>query len=238
MKSGGISIVIPAFNEEKNIDRVVKEAASELVKITSDWEIVLVNDGSKDSTGRKIDLLAKNNKKIRSVHHQQNRGFTGAMKTCFKSASKECLFLAPADGQFDFKELGSFVKAMDGHDVVIAYRLQDDIPFGQKLRSNLLHLPFLFLCRYLLGIKLREFSTVSLWKKRVVDLIDIKADDRSALFLPEIISKATKKGYRFAEVPIYWHQRRAGEAKGTGLRVALKSGIAIIKLWRQLQGSK
>lgn len=238
MKSDGISIVIPAFNEEKNIDQVVKEAVSELAKISSDWEIVLVNDGSKDSTGRKIDLLAQNNKKIRAVHHQQNKGFTGAMKTCFKSAAKDCIFLAPADGQFDFKELGGFVRAMEGHDVVIAYRFHDNIPFGQKLTTNLLHLPFLFLCRYLLGIRLREFSTVSLWKKEVVDLIDIKSDDRSALFLPEIISKATKKGYKFAEVPIYWHQRRAGEAKGTGLGVALKSGLAIIKLWRQLQGDK
>lgn len=230
LEKESISIVIPAFNEEGIISKVVKEAISILEKIKIDYEIVLVNDGSTDLTKKIINELSENNKLIRAVHHEYNKGFTGAMKTGFQSAKKHFIFLAPADGQFDFSDLPKFLEAIKGYDVVTAYIVKREEAFINKVKISLFHLSFLFLCRNILGIKLREFSSVSLWRRRVFESVEIKSEDRSAMFLPELISKSLKKKYKFNEIPIRWYKRKGGEAKGTSTIVALKTLLAMIKL--------
>lgn len=236
VKKESISVVIPAYNEKSTIEDVVKDAIETLRNLKIEHEIVLVDDGSTDGTGKIIDKLARI-KNIRAEHHKTNRGFTGAMKTCFKSARKHFIFLAPADGQFDFGELPKFLDAIKGVDVVTAYVTGNNEGIGKKLISSFFHLPFLFLCRYMLGIKLREFSSVSLWRRRVFEDVEIDSDDRSAMFLPELISKALKLKYKFKEVPIILYKRRGGKAKGTSFLVAQKTIFALIKLWFKLRGT-
>lgn len=231
-----LSVVIPAYNEDETIEDVVKDAIGALKKIKIDYEIVLVDDGSVDQTGKIIDRLAKRNKLIRAVHHKQNKGFTGAMKTCFESARKHFIFLAPADGAFDFGQLPKFLNAIKGYDVATAYIIRDKEALITKLKIFFFHVPFLFLSRHLLGITLREFSSVSLWRRRVFQEIKIESEDRSAMFLPELISKALKKKYKFAEVQIRWDKRKGGEAKGAKLPVAARTLLAMVKLWVKLKG--
>lgn len=229
-----LSVVIPAYNEATTVKKVVEDAVDMLKKIKKDWEIVLVDDGSTDATGKIIDGLSKQNRRIHAVHHKYNKGFTGAMKTSFSSARKNLIFLAPADGQFNFKELPKFLEAIKGYDVATSYRVQNDEVLIKKLRINFFHLPFLLLSRYLLGIKLREFSAVSLWRRRVFQDIEIESEDQSAMFLPELISKALRKKYKFTEVPFKLHQRQGGKAKGTSFKVAARTIFAITKLWFKL----
>lgn len=229
-----LSIVIPSYNEKDTIEEVVKEASAEARKLKIPYEIVLIDDGSIDGTSKIIDRLARS-KNIRGVHHKQNRGFTGAMKTCFESARKHFIFLAPADGQFDFRELPKFLNAIKGYDVATAYITGSEDKFIKKLKSGFFHFPFLLLCRYLLGINLREFSTVSLWRKRVFQGVEIESSNRSAMFLPELISKAAKLKYKFVEVPIKLYKRKGGKAKGTSPKVALMTLFAIFKLWFKLR---
>lgn len=224
-----ISVVIPAFNEKSTIEKVAEEALTILRKLKMDYEIVLVDDGSLDGTGKIIDKLSRK-KNIRALHHQTNRGFTGAMKTCFRNARKHLIFLAPADGGFDFSQLPRFVDAIKGYDAVTAYIIRKEEDFMTKLKIFIFHYPFLFLSRYLLGIKLREFSSVSLWRRRVFQLIDIESNDKSAMFLPELITKALKKNYKFNQIQINWRRRRGGQAKGAKLGVAWRTLLAMIKL--------
>ena len=171
--------------------------------------------------------MVRENRSIRTVHHKKNKGFTGAMRTAFKSAEKQLIFLAPADGQFDFSQLGKFTKALPEYDAVVGYRVRNEEGFARKLNSRIFH----FLCRYLLNIKLREISSVSLWRREVVQKITVKSEDRSAMFLPEIISKALKKNYKFAEVPIRWYERKGGQPKGGSPMMILKTLKQMFKLW-------
>lgn len=230
-----LSVVIPAYNEKSTIEKVVSEVLSELKKLKIDFEIVLVNDGSRDNTGNIIDKIVKRNKKIRAIHHKENKGFTGAMKTCFQSAQKHFIFLAPADGAFDFKQLPKFIEAIKGYDAATAYIIRNEEDFATRLKIIIFHWPFLFLSRNLLGIKLREFSSVSLWRRRVFESFEIESPDRSAMFLPELISKAFAKKYKFAEVEIKWNRRRGGEAKGAKFSVAFRTLFAMLKLWFKLK---
>lgn len=229
-----LSVVIPAYNEVETIEVVVKDALSVLKKIKMGYEIVLVDDGSTDGTGKIIDRLAKRNKFIHARHHKINKGFTGAMKTCFESARKHFIFLAPGDGGFDFEELPKFLRAIKGCDVVTACIIRNEESLKTKLKVLLFHVPFTFLCRYLFDIKLREFSSVSMWRQRVFKSINIESEDRSAMFLPELISKALKRNFKFREVQINWHKRKGGEAKGAKFSVAAITFLAMVKLFIKL----
>ncbi len=226
LAKASLSVVIPAFNEEQTLAKVVKEAVGFLRKLLSDYEVVIINDGSSDRTKSIANSLARKNKRIRVVHHQVNKGFTGAMKTSFKSASKDFVFLAPADGQFNFEELKLFWEAIRGFDVAIGYRVERDYGLVRGFNSKLFHL----LCRVMFDIKFKEISTVSMWRRTILDDISIQSDDRSALFLPELISKALKKS-KFAEVPIHWRLRQGGQAKGANPKVILKTLVGMVGLW-------
>lgn len=222
-----LSIVIPSFNEEKNIERVVKEAIDATAKITKDYEIVLVNDGSTDKTGKVIDALAKKNKKLRVFHHKKNKGFTGAMKTSLYSAKKNLVFLAPGDGQFDFNQLSKFVDAIRGYDMAIGYKTNSSEGLLRKLSSWAIY----YLYRKLFNIPIREISSVFLWRRRVIESIEVVSDDRSAMFLYEFFFKALTKKYKYVEVPITWRNRRSGIAKGRGLKNIVKTLKGMAKLW-------
>jgi len=229
-----ISITIPAFNEEETIELVVKDALVAVKKLTSNFEIVLVNDGSTDKTGKIIDRLAKKNKKIRAIHHKKNKGFTGAMKTSVYSAKKEFVFLAPADGQFDFRELVRFREAIKGHDGAIGYRETRDENLVRKFNSWAFH----FLVKMIFNLPFKEISSVFMWRRQVIKSIDIISEDRSAMFLPEFFYKAVLKKYKFAQVPVHWHPRAGGETKGASPIVMVKTVWGMVKLRLKMEQHK
>lgn len=221
-----ISVVIPAYNEAETVERVVKDAKAELEKIKIPYEIVIVDDGSTDKTGVIIDKLAKH-KFIRAIHHQKNKGFTGAISTCYKNAKNNLVFLSPADGQFDFKELGQFIESIKGYDVAVGYRIENPEPVTRKINSKAFHL----LCKILLGINLKEISTVIMWRKHILDSLTIESEDRSAMIEPELIAKALKMKYKFIEVPIHFQERKGGVPKGGSPLMIIKTFIGMIKFW-------
>lgn len=233
IENESISVVIPAYNEKETIEQVAKDAIVAMKKLGIDYELVLVNDGSNDGTEKIIDKLAKNDKHIRAVHHKINKGFTGAMRTSFASAKKHLVFLAPADGQFDFDELVKFVEAIRGYHVAIGYRVENEEGLTRKINSRLFHA----LCRVLFDIRFKEISSVSMWRRNVLQSIEIESDDRSAMMLPELIHKAVKKKYKFTQVSISWRLRQGGQPKGAEFGVIKKTLLGMWRLWRQLKAS-
>lgn len=221
-----LSITIPAFNEDKTIETVVKEVIQEVSKLFKDYEILLVNDGSTDKTGKIIDLLAKKNKHIKVIHHKTNKGFTGAMKSCLFNAQKNLVLLAPADGQFNFKELYKFTEAIKGYDMVIGYKKESNEGFYRKFSSKLIYT----LYQKLFDVSIREISTVFMWRKNVIDSIKIESADRGSMFLYEFFYKAIKNKFKYVEIPISWHKRRGGQAKGRNLKNIIKTLEGMIRL--------
>lgn len=230
-----ISITIPAYNEEQTLEKVFYNALSSVEKLTDDYEIVLVNDGSKDTTGKIIDSIKKRyGKEVVVIHHKKNKGFSGAMKSCYANASKNLIFLGPADGQFNYKEVAKFVKEIYNKDIVVAYRIVNNEKLYRKISSFLFHL----LCRILFGITLREFSSCVLYRKRVRDSISIQAHPVSCLFLPEFIYKARQRGFTFGEVPIHFYARAGGVQKGTNPRMILQTLYEVGSFWWKIQTGK
>ena len=104
MKSG-ISVVVPAYNEEGNIVKCLENLDKYFQKSEFDYEIIVVNDGSKDKTGELVKGLIKKIKNLRIVEHFPNRGYGGALKAGFSKVTKEFICFIPADNQFDIAEI-------------------------------------------------------------------------------------------------------------------------------------
>lgn len=223
-----ISITIPAYNEEKTIESVVKNAISSVSKISSNYEILLVDDGSIDGTYLIMKKLKTNFKgKIRIIRHTKNKGFSGALKACYKNAKGDLIFQGPADGQFDYSELNLFIDKISHNDIVVAYRILNEENLYRKINSYLFHL----LSRFLFNIKLKEFSTCMLYTKKVRDSISIQASSSSAFFLPEFFYKAIQKGYSIGQVPIHFYRRKAGKQKGGSHKVIINTLAEMAKFW-------
>lgn len=228
IKNKKISVTIPAYNEEKTIKLVVKKAIQSASKIFSKYEILLVDDGSTDNTLSEMnELKNKFKNKIRIIHHAKNKGFSGALISCYKNAKGDLMFLGPADGQFDYSELGLFVKKISNCDIVVSYRIFNEESLYRKINSYLFHL----LSRILFNIKLKEFSTCMLYSERVRDTIVINANPSSAFFLPEFFYKAIQRGYLIGEVPTHFYKRKGGKQKGGSPKMIANTLIEMIKFW-------
>lgn len=228
MFQDSISIVIPAFNEEATIVSVVEEARDVLQNITREYEVLVVDDGSTDETGALADEVARNDPAhVRVLHHETNKGFAGAIKTCYANASKDWVFLAPADKQVDLSELKNFVALTDGVDVVVGYRKHRADGLRRELNSVVFHL----LCRIFFGIKLKQISTSKLYRRALLQPITLEAAPSSAMIEPEVIFKLMQHGARMTEVGMNHYPRAAGKPKGTGARMILNTFGEMFRLW-------
>lgn len=223
-----ISVTIPAYNESKTIEKISRDALFFASLLSNRYELVLVDDGSTDKTLEVMSRLKKEfRNKINLIHHPQNLGFTGAIKSCYQNATGDFIFLGPADGQFDYSELKRFIKKIKNNDIVVAYRVINEEKMYRKFYSFFFHL----ISRLLFGIKLREFSSCILYTRKVRDSITIQADPFSCLFLPEFIYKSLKKGYRIKQVPIHFYKRKGGTQKATNFKMIAKTLSEMCALW-------
>lgn len=228
MNDDSISIVIPAFNEEATIVSVVAEARDVLQSLTDDYEVLVVDDGSTDKTGGLADGLARGDPAhVRVIHHEANRGFAGAIKTCYGNASKDWVFLAPADKQVDLSELKNFVALTDGTDIVVGYRMNRADGLRREMNSFVFHT----LCRIFFGIKLKQISTSKLYRRTLLQSLPLEAAPSSAMIEPEAIFKAMQRGARIKQVGMHHYPRAAGTAKGTGVRMIANTFGEMFRLW-------
>ncbi len=222
-----LTIAIPAYNEEGSIASVIADAVAAARALTANFEILVVDDGSTDGTTKILGKLKKSEKHLRVIRHPKNLGFSGAIRSCYMGATKDLIFLLPADGQIDAADCKLFIEKLDHADVVVGYRKNNPEHWRRKLNSRVFHT----LYRTLFGVRLREISTSILWRRKVFDTINITATPRSALIEPEVVYKAWKQGYAFKEVAIPYYPRTTGQAKGASTVMIVKTMQGLLQLW-------
>jgi glycosyltransferase involved in cell wall biosynthesis len=215
----GLSIVLPAYNEEANVEDAVKRVSAVAGELGIPYEIILVNDGSADRTGEIGRALEQYIANFRLVEHYPNRGYGGSLKAGFAAASHELIAFFPADNQFDFGEISLLLEASHkGADIVSGYRADRQDPFVRRLNAfgwnTLVRLMFGYLCRDIdCGFKL--------FRREILDHVHIVSD--GAMIDTEFLAGAKARGYRIAEVAVTHLPRVAGEATGADLRVIVKA---------------
>jgi glycosyltransferase involved in cell wall biosynthesis len=221
-----VTIAMPAFDEASNLRTVARDALAALDAAGSDGELLLVDDGSTDGTSLLADEIAGNDTRVRVVHHQTNRGFSGAMTTSLREARGEWVFLVPADGQIDMNELQRFLAARTDADIVVGVRRHRPERAGRVLMSRAFH----GIAKALFPLPLKEFSSIFLFRRALVDSMPIRSRARSATFLPEVLYRASARHARFRELFIDARPRMSGRAKGAQLSVALFTLFELVRL--------
>jgi glycosyltransferase involved in cell wall biosynthesis len=223
-----VTVAIPAYDEVTSLAAVVAEALAELsaIGLAHDGEVLIVDDGSTDGTSALADSLASSTPNVRVIHHQPNRGFSGAMRTCFRQSHGDWIFLAPADGQSSMSDLRRFLEASSNADIVVGVRESRADHAGRRFLSRAFHL----VARSLLAIPVPEFSSILLFRRSLLDSMTLRSRDNGATMLPEVLSRAHARGARLVTVVVPHFPRRSGRAKGGRLSVVLITGVELARI--------
>lgn len=226
-----LSVFFPAYNEEANIEKTVRQAREILLKITDKWEISVINDGSTDKTGQIAAKLRQEDKRIDVINHAQNRGYGAALKSGFSNARYPWVAFTDSDGQFNFSEIKKFLPLMKNSDLILGYRLNRADSFLRKIYTFVWgKIPVV-----LWGLRVRDYSCgFKLIKKKVFDAVQPLVGEEKVTQI-EILVKAKRKGFRFAEVGVRHYPRKFGRPAGANIKVVVRSFIDLFRLYRDLR---
>ncbi|MSQ24258.1 MAG: glycosyltransferase family 2 protein [Chloroflexi bacterium] len=220
-----ISAVLPAYNEEAVIGSTARAVADALSTCTDSYEVIVVNDGSRDRTAAVIDDLHASRPEIRCVSHPTNRGYGEALRTGLNAGGKEWLFITDGDGQFDPTEIERFLPQTDNAELVIGFRAPRKDPFIRKLNA----LGWKAVVHLLFGYTARDIDCAfKLLRKDIWHHVEVHSG--GATFSAELLVKARQCGYEVVELPVTHLPRRAGQATGARPRVILRAFRDIIRL--------
>jgi len=224
-----LSVFFPCYNEEANVERTTQAALAACRSITGDFEIIIVNDGSRDRTGEIADRLAAEHESVRAVHNRPNRGYGGALQAGFRAAGKEWIFYTDGDGQFDFKEIPRLLDQLGDFDIVSAYRLKRCDSIVRRFNAW----GWTVLCNLLLGLRLRDMDCAfKIFPKRLFDEIEMHSE--GALIDAEILAQAARRGYRIGQVGVHHYPRTAGRQTGANLKVIARAFVELLKLRKHI----
>jgi len=229
-----LSVFFPAYNEEANLENTVVKTQKILQKNFKNWEILIINDGSKDKTPEIANKLAKSDKHIRVIHHSPNKGYGAALTTGFYEAKYPWVAFSDSDGQFDFSEITKFIDKQDktGADVVIGYYLERQVPKSVILTSKIWEI-IIFI---LFGLHVRDIDCAfKLVSKKAINAIPHLESQRGAFITSELLIKVKKNGFKIAEVGVHHFARAGGKATGRNIKVIIKSFTDLFRLWLKLQ---
>jgi glycosyltransferase involved in cell wall biosynthesis len=225
-----ISVFFPCYDEQDNVARTVEQALRVLEKLTPDFEVIIVNDGSSDSTGRIADEIVTHSNNVKVIHHPTNLGYGAALQSGFRAATKELVFYTDGDGQFDIEELPPLLPLIGQYDIVSCYRINRQDNLIRKVNGW----AWTKLVCLLFGMKVRDIDCAfKLYKREIFDKIDLGS--AGALIDAEILARAVRRGYTVTQRGVHHYPRTAGEQTGANIRVILRAFKELLKLYGKIR---
>lgn len=225
-----LSIFFPFWDEEKNIESVVKKAIPVAKKVAQKWEIIMVDDGSTDRTLEISKRLAKENPNLKIAKNSTNRGYGAALRTGFKNCRYNLIVFTDGDNQFDFSQVTRFLEKIADADMVIGFRKKRlDHPFRHILMNLLKIWDFIFF-----GFYFRDIDCgFKMFKRNALEKI-IPLHCEGAMIATEILAKAKRKNLKIIQVEVTHYRRIYGNQSGGNLRVILRAFRESIYLFKEL----
>ena len=227
-----LSIFFPFWNEQDNIEQVVRDAIPVAAKVADKWEIIMVDDGSADKTLQIAQKLASKDKRLRVVSHQPNRGYGAALTSGFSDARYNFVVFTDGDGQFNFSEVTKFVDVIDSADMAIGFRKKrrDHKLFKRLLLMNLLKVWDFILFRF--SFKDIDCGFKMFKKSAIEKLMPLRSE--GAMITTEILAKAKRKKLKIVEVGVTHYPRKLGHQSGANLPVIIRAVLESFILWYDL----
>ncbi|MCZ6698756.1 MAG: glycosyltransferase family 2 protein [Planctomycetota bacterium] len=228
-----LSIFFPCYNEAENVERVTRAALEAAPQFADSFEIIIVNDGSRDRTGQIADQLAAEIPEVRAVHNRPNRGYGGAVARGLTEARMEWIFFTDGDGQFDIAEVPKLIELLDRGDFAIGYRMKRADSFLRVLNAR----AWGVLVRAVFGLTVRDIDCAfKLLPKSLIDGIELQSE--GALISTELLAKAARQGLRIVETGVNHYPRKAGRQTGANPAVILKAFYELFKLRRKIRDGR
>lgn len=218
-----LSLVFPVCDEEQSIGRLLDEALALAPRLASDFEIVVVDDGSRDASARIVEARRQRDPRIRLLRHAGNRGYGAALRAGLREARGELVFFSDADLQFDLDELATLLAHAREFDIVAGYRRARGDPWGRRL----LAFGWGSLVGRLFDLRVRDIDCAfKVFRRHVLEAIPISSV--GAFVNTEILVRARQAGFRIHQVPVSHRRRRFGRQSGARPRVVAR---ALFELW-------
>jgi glycosyltransferase involved in cell wall biosynthesis len=222
-----LSYFFPAHNEAPNIEALVLEALEALPAMADTFEIIAVDDGSKDGTAAIADRLAAEHAAVRVVHHAVNRGYGGALRSGFAASRYPLVGFTDGDRQFRIADLGHLVSRIseaDQPDVVVGFRAKRADPFVRLAYARF----YRFALRVWFGLKVKDPDCACKLFHREA-LAGIRLESEGGFLSGELLIKLRQRGRTIAEVGVPHYPRVAGQQSGANPKVVYR---AIRDFWR------
>ena len=222
-----LSYFFPAHNEAPNLRELVAEALETLPRLADTFEIVIVDDGSRDETPAIADELAAARPEVRAVHHPTNLGYGAALRSGFAASRHELIAFTDGDRQFRVVDLGRLTErlsAPDAPDVVAGFRIRRADPLVRTVYASLYRLAN----RIFFSLPVRDVDCAcKLFRRTALDGIAVESG--GAFFSAELLIKLRARGCRIAEVGVPHYPRTAGSPTGARPSVVFR---AMRDFWR------
>lgn len=222
-----LSFFFPAHNEEANIEALVAEALEVLPSLADEFEVIAVDDGSKDRTPEIADRLAAQDPRVRVVHHEVNQGYGAAVRSGLRAARFDLVSFTDGDRQFKVADLTRLLERMaksDKPDVVVGYRLKRADPFIRTAYARAYRLALNIFFR--LGVRDVDCA-FKLFRRSALE--GIRLESGGAFMSAELLIKLKQRGRRIAEVGVPHYPRTAGSPTGAKPSVIFR---AMRDFWR------
>jgi glycosyltransferase involved in cell wall biosynthesis len=224
-----LSVVLPAYDEEANLPSLLERAVEVLPGITGDWEVVVVDDGSRDATAQVVaPYVDEHHPRVRLMRHARNLGYGAAIATGFAAARGDLVFYTDSDHQFDLAELGDFVAALGEADVVVGFRVYRYDPVVR----HVLAWGYNRLVRLLFRVRVRDVDCAyKLFRRSALERIAIETPD---FFVDtELVAKARRAGCEIVERGVRHYPRAAGRTTVRPSDIPRTLRV-VARMWRRI----
>jgi glycosyltransferase involved in cell wall biosynthesis len=225
-----LSMFFPAYNDSGTIASLVITALQSAAKLTPNYEVIVVNDGSSDSTAQILGELARMYPRLKVVTHPVNRGYGGALRSGFATASKDVIFYTDGDAQYDPAEIELlWAKMSAGVDLVNGYKISRSDPWHRIIIGRIYH----HTVKLMFGLRVRDVDCdFRLLRRSVFDRV--RLEKNSGVICLEMMKKIQDAGFRIVEVPVHHYHRAHGQSQFFNFRRVIRTGIDVGKLWYAL----
>jgi glycosyltransferase involved in cell wall biosynthesis len=230
MRPPGLTVFFPAYNDGATIASLVIAAVQTASRLTPDFEVLVVNDGSTDATASVADELARLYPQVRVIDHGANRGYGAALRSGFESATKELVFYTDGDAQYDPRELAVLWPHMcEGVDLVNGYKISRSDPLHRIVIGRIYH----HAVKLLFGLKVRDVDCDFRLMRRAI-FERVRLEKASGVICLEMMKKIQDAGFAIAEVAVHHYHRAAGKSQFFNFRRLVRTAVDVFHLWWEL----
>jgi len=229
-----LSVAMPAYNEEENIEAMIREVIEIMEPRFDEFEVVVTNDGSADRTGEVIREIAARDPRVKLVEHPRNLGYGAAAYSAMSNATKDIVFFTDSDRQFYLEEIDRVMPLLEENDLVVGYRAPRRDPALRVLYGK----GWSFLVTLFFGYTARDIDCAfKVFHREVLERVLPQVRSRGATFSAELLVMTKRSGFRIAEVPVGHRPRVAGSPTGARLHVITRAFKELFllrwRLWRE-----